>query len=76
MTLTHPITGLALAPVIDIKTAASIIGEHEHTVMARCRSGEIVTMNRPAEGGPWRIITAKFLRQLGLLDEVAVTADP
>lgn len=69
MNLVNPISGEALPPIIDTATAAALLGEHENTVMERCREGLIPTMERLHDGGPWRIITAKFLRQLGLIGE-------
>jgi hypothetical protein len=72
VTLTHPVTGDTLAPVIDVATASEILGEGYDTVLDRCRRGEIATMPRgDRTSGPWRIITAKFLRQLGLLEASA-----
>ena len=68
MTLTHPTTGSELPPLLSTREAAEILGWHENTVLTYCAKGDLPTMPRHGSG-PWRIITAKFLRQLGLLPE-------
>jgi hypothetical protein len=67
--LIHPITGHPLRPLLSTRQTAEILGWSEATVMARCASGDLATMPRNGTA-PWQIITAKLLRQLGLVPEV------
>jgi hypothetical protein len=73
-TLTHPLTGKPLPPIITTAVAAEILGEHRDTVIDQCRSSVLPTMPRSGSG-PWQIITAKLLRQLGLLPDT-ISPDP
>lgn len=70
-TLIHPTTGEQLPVILTTAEAAELLGEHRDTVIDQCRAGLLPTMPRIGQS-PHRIITAKLLRQLGLLpDQIA-----
>jgi hypothetical protein len=68
VTLSHPTTGEPLEPIITSGQAAEILGRNRDTIEKECREGIIATRPRLNDGGPWQIITAKLLRELGLME--------
>jgi hypothetical protein len=62
--------GVELPPILSTRDTAEILGWDEDTVLAHCHKGLIETMPRIGRA-PWQIITAKLLRQLGLIPEIS-----
>jgi hypothetical protein len=67
--LRNPRTGEVLPPTLSPAEAAVVLGWPERTVRDHARKGLLETMKRPGARGQHRIITAKLLASLGLLDD-------
>ena len=68
MVLTHPVTGEVLPATISTALAATILGRSHAYVKVACRNGAFPLMPRVHPTDHYRIVTAKFLRELGLLE--------